>query len=660
MVHHTPLMLRTATLAAVGFSLLASPAPGQSGAPDSSVTPVGYGVLRGDDDSVHLVGRVGVEDVPLVALLPWLEAVYGRTPATRKVFRTRFVVDESPAAAESPAPSSPTAWRITAQASTPLATYRLFLSGDRTRPHIRMRVRVRYSEAGVVAQEVLRFSAQADAGAMVDRAYRWRPLVEEQLAGDLTPQQVRFSQSGFRYAYTGRSTQGLRVERRGSGLVYDVVVELDHRLNHPLFAFKKCINDQHGKLPAQHNLSDTLVRAGETRTSEGLWTVGEFRPAFVARYPDRYRSALVLVDHADRSSAGHLEALAFGETGALARGRVGPEYPGLVNRGLGYTKTVFLKPATLYAEQVGSRRYERVLAALEQRGVEIGVHSPSGERDGPRRTRVLLEEFRRDYSGRTWVDHQPKTNCEALAAQGLDPQSRWYVLQRLTDLGFDLLWAGHHLMNRKRDGINLFAPRQRAQRRPILFGHSRLSTSEQQLFSSMWFFAERREFISLLSRKNLNALSREHGIAIAHVYLETADVGRFADRALLQRRSKGSYRVFPAVDRVFRRLARLQSDKKVWVAGLEEVADHLRGALRQTRTYYLGRGVIRLHNVGRRDLHRLTLALPAEAVPLEPIDLPQGAQIDLQVQAVGGGPFAFTEAGIGVQLWRGAPLSAMR
>jgi len=239
---------------------------------------------------------------------------------------------------------------------------------------------------------------------------------------------------------------------------------------------------------------------------------------------------------------------------AIADGELGEGNPGFVNRGLGYTKSIFLRQAGRYAPQLEDPGYRRVLDQLVPRRVQLAVHSPTGRRDRPARARPLLEAFRAAHAGRTWIDHQPDTNCEAIANQGWNPSSRWYMLGHLRDLAFVYLWSGLDLPLSP-GSLNLLAPELAARRRPTLYARNGLDGRGPRfvMFSSAYLFLKRERLLALLSEPSLDRLSAERGLLIGHVYLDTGrSNGRFRKRALIEERGAGFYRIRPEVDQLFR------------------------------------------------------------------------------------------------------------
>jgi hypothetical protein len=352
--------------------------------------------------------------------------------------------------------------------------------------------------------------------------------------------------------------------------------------------------------------------------------LGEPRLLLPGRYPRGQRAALVFTDHADQSNLAKLEAIAYGETSALEGAR-----HGLCGRGLGFTKTVFAGPARGYDPQLEDPGYRALLERIGRAGVEIGLHSATGASDLPARTEAALARFRAaGFRGRTWIDHQPTTNCEAVTAEGWDPRSRYHTLSLLASSGFSLFWSAEDVAPPP-GSLNLLAPEPRSQRRPAIYrfaATSAAAAAELRLFASTRFFLPRASLERRLSARGLTALAQERGLCLAHTYLDTWRArGKLAPRSLLEplsasrgreagRRGPARFRLRPSIDRLFATLAARQSAGELWVAALERVVSHLEAAL-SVELAPTTSGTLRVRSARGRALPGLTLIAPRGALP---------------------------------------------
>ena len=552
----------------------------------------------------------------LLNLLPRLLVSYHRLrPGRQPALRPRVLVFGAPKLSR-----DASGWSVQARAQNRWATHTLTLLGAANDPRVRLRWEARYHRDQLVGLELARFILDdVRSGTMLDRAHVHQPLSWRQFTGVLSPRQLQVTldrPAGRPTSLTlvgGAGVQGLYVRHRARRS-YSVDLELDHHLNHPFRRYTKCVKKKTRRVE-RRRLYFGLRRAGSRRVLGATWLLGRARLVTATRFPRGFQAAMVLCDHADQSSAAKLEALAFGRSGAVARGETGARFPGLVNRGLAYSKTIFIQRSGPYARQMEHPDYRRLLDRMAGQGVEIGVHSPTGRRDPPLAGRLLLDRFRGAFAGRTWVDHQPNTNCEAIGNQGWDRRSPWYMLGHLSELDFRYLWSGEDLPLAW-GSLNLLAPGARARRRPVLYVHSRLERGRPApfvLFSTAWSFVPRKRLLRHLSPPWIQRLVNERGLYLGHVYLDThLDKPLFQRRSLLESRGVGKYALHGDVDRVFSRLASRQARKDLWVTGLEAVADHLLAAM-DVELSHLPGGHVRVAAVAGPALRGLTLLLPLGA-----------------------------------------------
>lgn len=464
-------------------------------------------------------------------------------------------------------------------------------------------LRADYAAPTAVSSEAVRLQI-SDVGLAraLDRAYRQRTVERAQFTGQLTPHAVDFGRGPRAFAIRGGAgVQGMWV-RPDTGGAFTVDLELDDHRNRPFARYARCVDaiEPMRRVP----LDVMRRRAGERAELSGEIIVGERVRLLPARLPDGFAAALAFTDHADQSDAARLEAFAFGRTGALRDGAVGPTHPGFVNRGLRYTKSIFAQRVGRYAPQFESDAYRRVLAAMARRGVEIATHSPTGERDVPDQLPALLDAQASTHPLRTWIDHQPETNCEAIANRGWDPRSEWHVLDALRRLGIRTLWATHDTAL-PAGSLNLLDPAALGDRRPLFFEHPAFPGF--RLFESAWMYRARGAFVGLFDPPILDALEAQWGISVGHVYLDTHRAqGRLAPRSLLAARGAG-FALRPEVDAMFRRLAARQSAGRLWVCGVDELVHHTAAAL-DVRIDFEPDGGARL--VSGRPVSGLTMLVP--------------------------------------------------
>jgi hypothetical protein len=245
---------------------------------------------------------------------------------------------------------------------------------------------------------------------------------------------------------------------------------------------------------------------------------------------------------------------------------------GFAGRGLSMTKTVFPLRARPYPPQLDDPAFVALLDALHARGVEIGPHSASGAPDETARTAEGLALLRR-YRPRTWIDHQPNTNCEAVTNRGLS-DGPFSVKAALEAEGYRYLWAGYDLPEAGAH-LNLFAPERPAAIVPVLHRHP-LAGESLWFFHSLWRSWARARFLAAYSDDALDRLAADRGLHVAHTYLDThRTTGPLAPWTLLEP-IDGGFALRPEADAMFARLQARQERGELWVTGIGPISDHLR------------------------------------------------------------------------------------
>ena len=538
----------------------------------------------------------GTDAQPMVNLLPTLRVRHGR----RGGERTLALAAAAPV-------RNPDGWQIRAAAHSASARFQYEASARLGDPRINISVEIEYLKAVEVRSESAEFQvSDVGKGFALDRAYRVKPISARAFAGPVTPKLGFFGAGSRAFAVVGgRGVQGAWF-RPSDSQAFVVTLELDHEGNHPLNVYSKCV-DRLVDVKTRP-MNTTRRKAGDRVRLEAQFIVGDVSPVRLSRFPHGYRAAVSFTDHADQSNADKLEAFAFGRAGAVAAGEIGPKWPGFVNRGLRYTKSIFLEKTREYDRQYDDRRYRRLLVALLRQGVEVGLHSITGWKDDRAKTGQLLDALvGGDLRPRTWIDHQPQTNCEAIANQGWDPSSPWYVYDLLHKHGLRTLWAVHDMRLPKRS-INLLAPGRPGTRRPTVFAHPAFPGAH--LFnSSWWFFKARERFYRLFRSAHLDRLEAEWGLAIGHTYLDTFRTrGKLRDRSLLER-AGDRLELRREADDVFKELGRRHAAGDTWVTGIDALVQHMTGAL-AVKVDYLPSGEALLRAPGQT-ITGLTLLLPS-------------------------------------------------
>lgn len=295
-----------------------------------------------------------------------------------------------------------------------------------------------------------------------------------------------------------------------------------------------------------------------------------------AKFPDGRRAALVFTDHADQSSARTLAALAHGRSDQPSSSM------GLLAHHLVITKSLFAHGSD--RPQLEDPRVVALADELHAAGSEIVPHSATPRRDERPVTVAALDTFER-WQARTWIDHQPETNCEAFGDQGWRTSGRYAIADLLVAHGYQYVWAEVDL---DPGPLNLMRPDHLAQHAPTIWPIGRLDLGGPAtlwMFRSQWAFLSARHFYNMYSPAALDRLERERGLHIAHTYLETYHPSRtkFGLKNLMvpvdphdRPGGDGPVALAPEFDRLLASLAARQERGTLWVPTLATLADRLR------------------------------------------------------------------------------------
>ena len=141
-------------------------------------------------------------------------------------------------------------------------------------------------------------------------------------------------------------------------------------------------------------------------------------------------------------------------------------------------------------------------------GSEIVPHSATPKRDERPVTMAALDTFAR-WHARTWIDHQPETNCEAFGDQGFRSTGKFAIADLLAAHGYEYVWAEVDL---EAGPLNLLRADHLAQRAPTIWPIGRLDVggpSGLWMFRSQWAFLEAKHFYNMYAPAALDSRGRE-------------------------------------------------------------------------------------------------------------------------------------------------------
>jgi hypothetical protein len=328
-----------------------------------------------------------------------------------------------------------------------------------------------------------------------------------------------------------------------------------------------------------------------------------FHPVVVERWPRGAEAAVVLTDHADRTDPEALRAVLWGDS----RRDAGLPGSGLLGRGLAVTRTFFVHGREGSLDDPLAFALAGELAAA---GSEVALHSITDERDGREAVRAGLGDAA-PFAPRTWIDHEPYTNCEALSAQGWRADGPYGIRDLLGQAGIQWIWAaGDEGRGTPRvyDVLGGASDEVRAAIAPFPLD------PRLWMFRSSMFYASPAALSAALSDAELLALERERGLFVAHTYLgasvHTTHTPEHLARLAVRAGPRGGLVIDPDLDAALSRLqAHVQAGRLASLTW-REAGDRLR-ALSEVVVRYLPDGAAEVLNLGASDLPGLTLAIPA-------------------------------------------------
>lgn len=473
---------------------------------------------------------------------------------------------------------------------------------------------VRWVRAALVQKEVLRLSLRGPATA-VGRDLTWSPVVKPLRVDRGTPalvatRDVLVDAAGFVAA---------RYETHGKQVVIDLV--LDDAGAHPFKVLETCLNGSGNEAGAASRaafarlaanplaLDRTIRKEGDvSRGHASLWLLdpGEAPPlpVIVERWPRGARAAVVFTDHADRTDPPALRAVLYGTSD-----RNDPKYGkgGFSGNGIHLTKSFFARGGR--GSLIDDPEASAIADELAATGSDVVPHSISPNRDERAAVNDGLGRFRR-WGANTWIDHQPYTNCEAVASLGWRDDGPYGLRDLLVSHGYKWVWDMNDLSGYTALS-NVFTVTAAGEPGPPIYP---LPVDDRiWMFRSTWFYSAPGELGDALSGSALDTLERERGLFVGHTYLSaTRRTTRAPD--LLRKVAVTSPRagVYELDDRLDAGLARL--GKRVRAGSTASLTFREAGErllnLENVQISYLADGRVAIENCGTSALEGLTLAVP--------------------------------------------------
>ena len=451
------------------------------------------------------------------------------------------------------------------------------------------------------------------------RDLAFRPLAGTLRAGRGTPVLVA---AGSAVLAGGAGLVGARIDRAPGGV--RVALLVDDADERPFSTYEQCLD----RLPDGSDARPIRWSALEVRrpvrgvtrfpgdaddARATLYPLGDaapLRPVVVERWPAGARAAVVLTDHADRTDPDALRAVLWGSSDPRAEGGVGA---GVLGRGLRVTRTFFVHASR---GALDDPEVKLIADDLATAGSEVALHSVTPERDDRDAVRAGLAAVAA-WRPRTWIDHQPYTNCEAVSSRGAGTDGPWGVRDLLADAGVSWVWAAGDIDGQAGVRIVNQLGGDPAVPRPAIYPLPQ--DPRLWVFRSSMFHAAPGELAAALSDADLARLEAERGLFVAHTYLgPSARTTRSHDQLsrLLVVEGRGALAIHPALDEALARVAaRIRAGRLASLAWAD-AGDRLR-ALGDVEVVYRSDGSAEVHNHGAEPIAGLTVSLPAAGLEVE-------------------------------------------
>ena len=455
---------------------------------------------------------------------------------------------------------------FTASLISPMAQSEIRVQLDPDTARIQVDVDVTYRRDLRVDFERWRWRVHEAEAEVLDRGYRRSDVPAGGLFVDhLTPHVGQWSRgNNAAFSLLGDDTfEGVWYRKD------EIVFELDHLHNHPHTIVDDCYEAYDGERP-WFDVSQSQRFLNERVSHQITFVAGKAFPPLVGRWPDGRRAAIAFVDHADNGQLPQLRAIAYGSSEHGSADNVSQPASGFLGHGIPITKTVFDS-----RQQLGNKAYRALLRSFQENGSEIAPHSITGGYDRPQRIRKSLQGVFAEFHPRTWVDHQPDTNCEALNNWGGEPNSPDSMVSMLHDLGIRYFWEAPDPVGWK--GLNLLRPDRPLDRGISFYPGMSLRTMDftPWLFVSTWLFLPVELIAKRFSPEHLDAFENEAGLLIGHTYLSKVDGDRNGERSMLRRDRAGNLYLHPKYDDMLAELSRRQDAGTLWLPTISQLGDWL-------------------------------------------------------------------------------------
>ena len=378
-----------------------------------------------------------------------------------------------------------------------------------------------------------------------------------------TPKVVKFSNGLFFGGNDTVDSMQLRVSESDSRLSF----YSDYEENHPHYTYV---------IGAK---GETVYNNQNKRAADEVSSVSIFfainpnsplKPLIKTRQPYGYDATLVFTNHADNETIEAVNAVSYG-TEDIAD----PDYgtKGVVGRGLGWTKSVFVSGVNDPYADLEDEDYKSLTDKMYEDGVEIIAHTITTGTDSREAVQGGLRILSQ-YQAKNWIDHgggNGNDNREVLALQGAVRDSNNYILDLLDQYNYKYAWSYIDLYT---SGLNIVQPASTSEVRPFLFYNNQIDddTSDSK---KIYFWSTKNTSSTPeihYTTTAVDSLIGERGIHVGHDYLgmPTRDNHTFYTNP-----STGKVEIYPVFDAELAYIAQKKEDCYLWSPTVSKMGDYL-------------------------------------------------------------------------------------
>jgi hypothetical protein len=408
-----------------------------------------------------------------------------------------------------------------------------------------------------------------------------------------TPKVVKFT-NGLVFLGSD-TTESMRL--RASGSDSQLSFYSDYKENHPHFYYIK--NGGGSKT----YVSETQRSIGDSYSASINFAIdpsGSFKPLVKTRQPYGYDALLTLTNHADTEKLARIKAIAYGTENASD-----PTYgtKGLVGRGIGWTKSVFVSGVSSPYADLDDADFKTLIDQLYQDGVEIIGHSITESTDSRSVVTAGLTTLSQ-YNTKNWIDHGASGgsgNWEDIASQGANKGDSNYILDILDGFNYKYAWSYIDLTTDSY-ALNILKPISVSDIRPFLFYNNNVDDNLNDSKKIYLWSTKRTDNVDLYyTNSNVDTLINEKGVHISHVYLGDSTCENHTWYS-----DGGTIKIYPAFDSELEYIANRRTAGLLWSPTMATLGDYL-VPLKDVAITYNSDGTITVTNNSSSSVTGVTL-----------------------------------------------------